>query len=185
MRDTTLPGLLALVSFIVALMLGPLVTNLPESAAANWWVWPAIRVGWVFTSAFALIHLLQGIEPHAKRRAELVLLLVSVIFSANPLLDLAFGPWVGVGHRIDFAVHETRYFNRPISSSPAIEGQLVWLREDGEEIVLEAIGIQASRMERAMADCPSGRGRLTVLRHLHVFVSLDCHQFQAIEVRAD
>jgi hypothetical protein len=47
------------------------------------------------------------------------------------------------------------------------------------------IGIQASRMERAMADCPSGRGRLTVLRHLHVFVSLDCHQFQAIEVRAD
>lgn len=172
-------GMAGLASWCAALMLGPLLTLFPPYAEATWWLWPALRMLWVLGSALVMSVGLSWDAPGGMPRRLLVVGaatgLLSALFSFNPLLDLLRGPYAAQGALAGARIDRGGLHTRPVGgATPTIEGSLAWEGADGSRATIEPIGIQANRLEDALSTCPGGAGRLVVLRHLDVFVALDC-----------
>jgi hypothetical protein len=172
-------GMTGAISWCLALMLGPLLTLFPPYTEATWWLWPALRVAWAFGSALALsLGMAWDAPGGALRRFAvlgLVTGLVTLVLNPNPLLDLVRGPYVGPGHLAGVELSRGVLHSRPTGGpSPTIEGDLTWIGLDRVTVRIRPIGIQANRVEDALATCPDGVGRLVALRHLDVVVALEC-----------
>lgn len=162
--------LFLLSAWSAGVFLGPLLTALPPYPAAAWWLWPALRLGWMVgggVAAGAATARMAGGEWGAMLGAGLGLGAVGLVLSVAPALALARGPQTVTGRlrRAGTTSHPQPALGQRVSRT-----EVELLTAEGP-VRLRFRGVQGARAQRAL-DALSGAGtvRLRCLPPLRAFL---------------